>query len=108
MIVLCPMQDLNLGPSRIAVFEGCKAIALTAQSLRLDLMSVVYISAAKIVCELCGKAYKNYLLLHSHKAKKHKAKTLYHCDECNKVIWQRGNLPSSSGNNAFQIFSFIK
>ena len=32
-----PERDLNLGPSRIAVFEDCKAIALTTQSPQLVL-----------------------------------------------------------------------
>ena len=36
MIILCHKQDLNLGPSRIAVFKDCKATALTAQPPRLD------------------------------------------------------------------------
>ena len=32
------MQDLNLGPSRIAVFEDCKVTALTIQPLRVELI----------------------------------------------------------------------
>ena len=36
LIILCPKQDLNLGPSRIAVFKDCKATALITQPPRLD------------------------------------------------------------------------
>ena len=36
MIILCPKQDLNLGPSRIADFDDSKATALTTQPPRLD------------------------------------------------------------------------
>ena len=34
--ILCPKQDLSLGPSKIAVFEDCQATALTTQPPRLD------------------------------------------------------------------------
>ena len=33
---MCPEQNSNLGPSRIAVFEDCKATALNTQPPRLD------------------------------------------------------------------------
>ena len=36
MIIVCPKQDLNLGLSRIAVFEDCKATGLTTQPQWLD------------------------------------------------------------------------
>ena len=35
-----PKQDLNLGPSRIAVFEDCKATALTTKLLRISINGV--------------------------------------------------------------------
>ena len=37
MIILCPKQDLNLGPSRIAVFKDCKATALITQPLTFQI-----------------------------------------------------------------------
>ena len=39
----CPEQDLNMGPSRIAVFEDCKATALTTQ--RPWLLYITYIAS---------------------------------------------------------------
>ena len=44
MIKLCPKRDLNLGPSRIAVFEDFKATALTTQPPRLDQISKLVIN----------------------------------------------------------------
>ena len=36
MIILFPKRDLKLGPSRIAVFEDCKATVLPTQPPGLD------------------------------------------------------------------------
>ena len=37
MIILCPKWDLNQGPSQMALFEDCKATAVTTQPPWLDL-----------------------------------------------------------------------
>ena len=39
----CTELDFNLGPSSIAVFEDCKATALTTQPLRLDSPCKLYL-----------------------------------------------------------------